>query len=186
MPNTLQEVLQQWDFSKHANPYTGNFLKKLGQCRTAGLGYHYYRCENPDCGHIHYQYHSCRNRHCPQCNWQKQEQWKYLRMNELLPVKFFHVVFTLPHELNALVMGNRVKLFKLLFDSAAYTLLTLSNDPKWIGAMPSITAVLHTWGQQLSFHTHVHCIVSGGGVDKDLNWVEPKKNQSMAICFPTR
>jgi len=111
--------------------------------------------------HVHYQYHGCRNRHCPACNWQKQEEWMEARMNELLPVKYFHV-FTLPHELNALVMGNRVKLFKLLFDSASHCLLTLGNDPKWLGAMPSISAVLHTWGQQLSFHPHLHCIVSGG------------------------
>lgn len=106
------------------------------------------------------------------------------RMNELLPVKYFHVVFTLPHELNALVMGNRVKLFKLLFDSASHCLLTLAGDPKWLGAVPSISAVLHTWGQQLSFHPHVHCIVSGGGVDKQLNWVDLKKDTPQGYLFP--
>lgn len=106
------------------------------------------------------------------------------RMNELLPVKYFHVVFTLPHELNSLVMGNRVKLFRLLFDSASHCLLTLARDPKWLGAVPSISAVLHTWGQQLSFHPHVHCIVSGGGVDKQMNWVNLKKDTPQGYLFP--
>lgn len=105
-------------------------------------------------------------------------------MNELLPVKYFHTVFTLPHELNSMVMGNRKILFKLLFDSAAYCLLKLCKDPKWLGAMPSITAVLHTWGQQLSFHPHVHCIVSGGGVDKNLKWYEMKKSAKYGYLFP--
>lgn len=106
------------------------------------------------------------------------------RMNELLPVKYFHVVFTLPHELNGLVMGNRTMLFKQLFESASHCLLTLGKDPKWLGAMPSISAVLHTWGQQLSFHPHVHCIVSGGGVDKQLNWVDLKKKTRKGYLFP--
>jgi hypothetical protein len=106
------------------------------------------------------------------------------RMSELLPVKYFHTVFTLPSELNSLVMGNRVALFKLLFDSASYCLLKLCNDPAWLGAMPSITAVLHTWGQQLSFHPHVHCIVSGGGVDKQNRWHEMKKSAKYGYLFP--
>jgi hypothetical protein len=106
------------------------------------------------------------------------------RMNELLPVKYFHVVFTLPHELNALVMGNRRILFNLLFDSAAHCLLTLCKDPKWLGAVPSITAVLHTWGQQLTFHPHVHCIVSGGGADKQNRWHNLKKSLRYGYLFP--
>lgn len=181
---TLQQVLQQGRIENNTNPYTGSVLAKLRDCRTSGMGYHHYQCDNPDCHHVHYQYHGCRNRHCPACNWQKQEEWMEARMNELLPVKYFHVVFTLPHELNALVMGNRVKLFKLLFDSASHCLLTLGNDPKWLGAMPSISAVLHTWGQQLSFHPHLHCIVSGGGIDKQLNWVNLKKDTHQGYLFP--
>jgi len=182
--HALQQVLQQGSVETHANPYTGSVLAKLRDCRTSVMGYHRFQCDNPACHHVHYQYHGCRNRHCPACNWQKQEEWMEARMNELLPVKYFHVVFTLPHELNALVMGNRVKLFKLLFDSASHCLLTLSNDPKWLGAVPSISAVLHTWGQQLSFHPHVHCIVSGGGVDKQLNWVNLKKDTHQGYLFP--
>lgn len=182
--HTLQQVLQQGGIENHSNPFTASVLTKLRDCRTSPMGYHQYQCDNPACHHVHYQYHGCRNRHCPGCNWQKQEEWMEARMNELLPVKYFHVVFTLPHELNALVMGNRVKLFKLLFDSASHCLLTLSGDPKWLGAVPSISAVLHTWGQQLSFHPHLHCIVSGGGVDKQLNWVNLKKDTHQGYLFP--
>jgi hypothetical protein len=181
---TLQQLLQQTQRDNSVNSYSNSVLLKLQNCRTSQLGYHHYRCENPDCGHVHYQYHSCRNRHCPACNWLKQDQWMEARMNELLPVKYFHVVFTLPHELNSLVMGNRTVLFKLLFDSAVHCLLTLSRDKKWLGAVPSITAMLHTWGQQLSFHPHLHCIVSGGGVDKELNWHDLKKKSHKGYLFP--
>lgn len=181
---TLQQILQQGAIENHANPFTGSVLSRLRDCRTSGMGYHRFQCDNPSCHHVHYQYHGCRNRHCPACNWQKQEEWMEARRNELLPVKYFHVVFTLPHELNALIMGNRVKLFRLLFDSASHCLLTLSGDPKWLGAVPSISALLHTWGQQLSFHPHVHCIVSGGGVDKQLNWVNLKKDTHQGYLFP--
>lgn len=134
--------------------------------------------------HVHYHYHSCHNRHCPSCNWQRQDEWQEARMNELLPVKYFHTVFTIPHELNPLVMGNRSTLFKLLFDSASYCLLKLCKDTKWLGAVPAITAVLHTWGQQLSFHPHVHCIVSGGGADKNHQWHNLKKSVKYGYLFP--
>ena len=97
-------------------------------------------------------------------------------MQELLPVKYYHVVFTLPHELNSLVMGHRKLLFKLLFDAAAATLLCFAKDPKYIGAVPGIISVLHTWGQQLSFHPHIHCIVSGGGITNDNIWKDAKRS----------
>ena len=180
----LQEVLHKSNSENVSNAFAKSVLTKLSNCRTSAMGYHYYQCDDSSCNHLHYQYHSCKNRHCPTCNWQKQEQWQEARINELLPVKYFHVVFTLPHELNSLFLGNRVALFKQLFDSASHCLLTLSADPKWLGAMPSITAVLHTWGQQLWFHPHLHCIVSGGGVDKDYNWVDLKKKTEFGFLFP--
>ena len=182
--HSIQHILRQTQPDANGNAFSQKVLLQLARCRTAALGYHHYQCDNADCRKVHYQYHSCRNRHCPSCNWQKQEQWMDARRNELLPVKYFHTVFTLPHELNSLVMGNRTILFKLLFDSAAYCLLTLCNDPKWLGATPSITAVLHTWGQQLSFHPHVHCIVSGGGADHDNVWHNLKKSEPYGFLFP--
>ncbi|HNX08008.1 MAG TPA: IS91 family transposase [Bacteroidales bacterium] len=182
--HTVQEILRQTPFNENFNPFSERVLNQLCQCRSAALGYHHYHCSDSNCRHVHYQYHSCHNRHCPSCNWQRHDEWQEARMNELLPVKYFHTVFTLPHKLNPLVMGNRTVLFKLLFDSAAYCLLKLCNDPKWLGAMPSITSVLHTWGQQLCFHPHVHCIVSGGGADKNYRWHNLKKSVKYGYLFP--
>lgn len=103
------------------------------------------------------------------------------RSTELLPVKYYHVVFTMPHELNAVCMGNRKLIFNLLMDSSWYTLQKFSADEKWMGATPGVISVLHTWGQQLSFHPHVHCIVSGGGVDKNGVWTEAKKSHNQYL-----
>lgn len=182
--NSLQQIIRLCAGAEHPNPYSAKVLAQLAACRSAALGYHYFQCDDPQCHYVHYRYHSCHNRHCPSCNWQKQEEWQEARMNELLPVKYFHTVFTLPHELNPLVMGNRKLLFKLLFDSASYCLLKLCNDPKWLGATPAITAVLHTWGQQLMFHPHLHCIVSGGGADKNHRWLNLKKSVKYGYLFP--
>jgi hypothetical protein len=106
-------------------------------------------------------------------------------MQELLPVKYYHVVFTLPHELNSLVMGQRKLLFKLLFDASAGTLLSFAKDEKYLGATPGIISVLHTWGQQLSFHPHIHCIVSGGGITMANEWKEATKND-WQFLFPVK
>ena len=146
------------------------------------------------CGAIKYQYHSCRDRHCPECGAIKKEEWIEARMQELLPVKYYHVVFTLPHELNSLVLGHRKLLYKLLFDASAQTLLTFAKDQKYLGAIPGIISVLHTWGQQLSFHPHIHCIVSGGGITDDSNWKDAKKNiyrflfplKAMSMVYKTK
>ncbi len=160
---TVQQILNRWH-QPSTHPQVNHVVKQLQQCRTAKLGYHLYQCTLDDCQKYHYQYHSCRNRHCPQCGSLQKQQWIEDRTAELLPTHYYHVVFTLPHELNGLILGNRVMLFKLLFDAAARTLLTFAADTKYLGATPGILMVLHTWGQQLSFHPHVHCIVSSGGL----------------------
>lgn len=107
------------------------------------------------------------------------------RLQELLPVKYYHVVFTLPHELSSLVLGHRELLFKLRFDASAGTLLQFCKDPKYLGAMPGIISVLHTWGQQLSFHPHIHSIISGGGILDDCGWKEGVKS-SYSFLFPLK
>ena len=174
---TIQQLLlkQNAPLSTTANVHVQNVLKRIMNCRTASLGYHVYRCCNEQCGHIKYQYHSCRDRHCPNCGAIKKQEWIQARTQELLPVKYYHVVFTLPHELNPVVLANRKPLFKLLFDASAQTLLCFAKDPKYLGATPGIISVLHTWGQQLSFHPHIHSIVSGGGMDLTHTWREAKK-----------
>lgn len=184
---TVQQILlkQHVPLSTSANVHVQNVLQRLKICRTAALGYHVYKCSDDECGHIKYQYHSCRDRHCPNCGAIKKQEWIEARMQELLPVKYYHVVFTLPHELNSLVMGHRKILYKLLFDASAQTLLSFAKDEKYMGAVPGIISVLHTWGQQLSFHPHIHCIVSGGGITDDNNWKEAKKN-GYRFLFPVK
>src|SRR5262245_10045151 len=140
-------------------------LRDLSVCRTQALGGHVRRCTG--CGLVEYRYHSCGNRHCPQCGGHKRAGWLDKRRSELLDVPYFHVVFTLPHTLGALVLGNRQLLYGLLFEAAAQTLLEVAANPRHLGARVGVLAVLHTWGQQLEHHPHVHCVVPGGGLACD-------------------
>lgn len=170
------------------NPHVEHVLNQLKSCRTAQLGYHLYKCNNNDCMKLKYQYHSCRNRHCPACGSMQKEQWVDDRRSELLPISYYHIVFTLPHELNSIILGNRKVLYKLLFDATAETLLDFAKNPKHLGAIPGILAVLHTWGQQLSFHPHLHCIVSGGGMIKTKDgmiWKNAVRNKD-DFLFPVK
>jgi Putative transposase/Transposase zinc-binding domain len=134
-------------------------------CRTAALGGHVERCE--DCAHTRIAYNSCRNRHCPKCQWPAAQAWMAARQAELLPVPYFHVVFTLPAALGAIAYQNKAKLYGLLFTAAAETLTTIAGDPQHLGADIGVTAVLHSWGQNLQHHPHVHCIVPAGGLSPD-------------------
>ncbi len=142
-------------------PEQARTLRAIGRCRTAALGGHLDVCT--DCGHQSPSYNSCRDRHCPKCQWLAQARWVQRRTERLLPVPYFHVVFTLPAELRAIAMLNRRLVFDTLFASASSTLLTLGRDPKRLGALLGVTTVLHTWTRDLRFHPHVHCIVTGGG-----------------------
>jgi hypothetical protein len=177
---TLQQILlkQHAPSGISTNVHVQNVLQRLKICRTAALGYHVYRCSDDECGHIKYQYHSCRDRHCPNCGAIKKQEWIEARTQELLPVKYYH-------ELNSLVMGHRKILYKLLFDASAQTLLCFARDEKYLGATPGIISVLHTWGQQLSFHPHIHCIVSGGGITDDNVWKNATKNE-WCFLFPVK
>lgn len=183
---TVQQLLQQMPTWKDLTaPGSHAVLSRIERCRTADFGYHAYRCTDSDCGAIQYVYHSCRNRHCPQCGNSKKEEWIEARMKELLPVKYYHAVFTIPHQLNSLVMGNRTAMFTLLFDAASHTLMQFAKDERHLGAQPGIIAVLHTWGQQLTFHPHIHCIVSGGGIDTNKRWKEAVKAKHKFL-FPAK
>lgn len=185
--NERRQLLQTKIFG-HAqvagfNSYSRAVLSRLNRCHTAGIGVHHYRCSNGECGAKHYQYHSCGNRHCPSCGGTKRMLWVEDRMGELLPTTYFHLVFTLPQELRSVCMGNRTLLFGLLFKAAQYTILTLSKDEKYIGATPGIVSILHTNGQDLSFHPHIHNIVSGGGIDNAGRWIKEKRANGV-FCFP--
>jgi hypothetical protein len=155
-------------------------LSALGLCRTAALGGHLDRCA--DCGLERPAYNSCRNRHCPKCQSLARHRWLEARRERLLPVHHFHVVFTLPSELRALFRSDRRTLCALLMRTAAHTLLELGRDERHLGAQLGLTAVLHTWSRDLSWHPHVHCVVTGGGLRDDGTWraTEP------GFLFPVR
>jgi len=129
----------------------------ITSCRTDILGSHADYCES--CEHIQISYNSCRNRHCPKCQGSKQQAWVQNQLAKLLPVSYFHVVFTILQELNAVMLQNQGLLYSILMKSAGDTLVELAKDPKYLGALTGVTAVLHTWGQNLAFHPHVHCLV---------------------------
>ena len=140
-------------------------MRAIEICRTAALGGHVERC-----GHCPYQrisYNSCRNRHCPKCQNLERSKWLARRKGELLPVEYFHVVFTIPEQLNQLALANKQTVYKILFQASAETLQTIAADPKHLGAEIGFFSILHTWGQNLLHHPHVHCVVSGGGLSPD-------------------
>jgi hypothetical protein len=140
-------------------------LDAIARCRTAALGGHRDACLN--CGHQAISYNSCRNRHCPKCQTAARDRWLQKRQQELLPVGYFHLVFSVPHELVPLIWQNKRQLFSLLFEASAATLLEVFADPKHLGAQTGFLSILHTWGQTLTAHPHIHCVVPGGGLATD-------------------
>jgi hypothetical protein len=145
-------------------------------CRTAALGGHVDQCDQ--CGHCAISYNSCRNRSCPKCQAAARAQWLTEREAELLPVEYFHVVFTLPQQIARLALQNARRIYSILFRAVAETLLTIAADPKRLGAAIGFLAVLHSWGQNLHFHPHIHCVVPGGGISPDnLRWIPCRKYQ---------
>jgi hypothetical protein len=148
-------------------------LEAIRNCRTAVMGGHLAECE--ECGHQQYSYHSCKNRSCPKCHGKDTLAWLQKREAELLPVRHFHLVFTLPQELRDPVRRNQKKLYDVLVRSAVDSLATVGLDPKFVGGKLGILAVLHTWTRALEHHPHVHMLVPAGGLDKDGVWRESRK-----------
>ena len=154
-------------------------LEALQSCRTAALGGHLDACD--ECGFLKISYNSCRNRNCPKCQGLHKEMWVIQREEELLPIAYFHVVFTLPHELNGLCLHNPRFMYDLLFEAAWHVLKSFGDDVQWLGAQSAATMILHTWGQNLQLHPHVHCIVPNGGIRTDGTWQNPRKGNSQFI-----
>lgn len=151
-----------------SNSWQYRTLQAIRRCRTKELGGHIDKCTH--CNKLHISYNSCRNRHCPTCQGHKREEWIQARSQELLPVPYFHVVYTVPKELNSLFMHYPKELYKTLFKTSWETLQQFGENPKHLGAKMGMIGVLHTWGQNLSLHPHLHCIVPGGGVTNAGNW----------------
>jgi hypothetical protein len=155
-------------------------MRAIVACRTALLGGHLEACDT--CGEPRYTYHSCRNRHCPKCQTRAKERWLEARQRELLATPYFHVVFTLPHQLNALAQGNPRLIYRCLFDAAAHTLLQFGASPRWLGGQLGATLILHTWGQTLTQHIHVHALVTGGALTPAGEWRAAKRG----FLFPVK
>ena len=160
-------------------------MSAIEQCRTAALGGHALRCDA--CDHEEISYNSCRNRHCPKCQARAAQRWLEARQADLLPVEYYHVVFTLPEPISALAYANKAVIYRLLFDVAAETLSTIAADPKHLGAQIGATLVLHTWGSALTHHPHVHGIVPGGGLTPDgERWVACRRGFFLPVRVLSR
>lgn len=182
---TLGGLLQQYGgsyISQNRVPEQHrSLIHLLSACRTTGLGSHFEKCDS--CSYIGKANNSCRNRHCPGCQQKDKLEWLDKRMKELLPVGYYHLVFTLPHELNALCQQNKKVMYGLLFKAASQTLLELTCDVKHLGADIGLIAVLHTWGQNMKEHPHLHCIMPAGGLSFDRgHWVHTRKTNNFFIA----
>lgn len=169
---TINDIIaKNWNtvLDLNLNTHQIRHLHNISKCHTAHLGGTMTKCQS--CNHLQYKYHSCRNRHCPSCQGSKREEWIQRQQKYLLDVPYFHVVFTLPSELRSLCLHKPKLLYSLLFKASWETIDTLSKDTKYLGAQTGMTCILHTWSQNLSLHPHLHCIVPGGGLSKNGNWV---------------
>lgn len=183
----VADVLQlKYDQIEHlaANSWQARTLYALAACRTAQLGGHIDRCDNPECRALHLSYNSCRNRHCPKCQGHKRLEWVQKREADLLNTSYFHVVFTLPSELNTLALHQPEVLYTRLFKTAWSVLQSFAANHHFLGAKIGMVAVLHTWGQNLSLHPHLHCIIPGGGLTIANKWKASKGNSK--YLFPVK
>jgi hypothetical protein len=162
-------------------------MSAIENCRTAALGGHVLRCDNTKCGHTEIAYCSCRNRHCPKCQSTAAREWLVERETELLPVPYFHLVFTLPGQIADIAYQNKAVIYDLLFKASSETMLTIAADPKHLGARIGMLSVLHTWGSAMIHHPHVHMIVPGGGFSPDgKSWVSCRPNFFLPVRVLSR
>jgi hypothetical protein len=162
-------------------------MSAIERCRTAALGGHVARCENEACAHTVIAYNSCRNRHCPKCQGAAAQEWLAERQAELLPVPYFHLVYTLPGPITDIAYQNKAVIYDILFKASAEATLTIAADPKHLGARIGITSVLHTWGSAMTHHPHVHMILPGGGLSEDgSRWIACRANFFLAVRVLSR
>ena len=173
--------------AEHAATLSNGQRRVMGAieaCRTPALGGHVEQCA--DCGEVRIAYNSCRDRHCPKCQGLARAQWLIDRQAELLPVPYFHVVFTMPAPVAAIALQNKAVVYDILFKAVAETVRTIAADPKHLGAETGMIAVLHTWGQALFHHPHVHCIVPGGGLTPDGRWMTCRRRFFLSVRVLSR
>jgi len=184
----VQDIFEQYGLayiqSHNLSSVQSKAFRDILHCRTAAMGGHVDICDV--CGFQRNSYNSCRNRHCPKCQTLAKEQWIEKQEQNLLNVGYFHVVFTLPDDLNPVLYQNQKILYDLFFKAVSETLLELGLDKKYLGAKLGVTAVLHTWGQNLCYHPHIHCIIPGGGLTADGKWVYSRKKFFMPVKVLSR
>lgn len=184
----IQDIFNQFGDSyleTHTlSPVQGKAFRAIQNCRTSALGAHIDTCD--ECGFEKISYNSCRNRHCPKCQTLPKEQWVEKQNDCLLNTSYFHLVFTLPEELNTIMLQNQKTAYGLFFKAVSETLTQLCADEKYLGAKPGTTAVLHTWGQNLCYHPHIHCIVTGGGLTADSKWQSSRKKFFLPVKVLSR
>jgi hypothetical protein len=172
------EYLQK--FGERMPPSHRRAFKDILRCRTPAMGGHVFECNH--CGRLQYAYHSCRNRSCPKCHKSDDQAWLQRREKELLPVPYYHVIFTLTHEFSGFMRLYQQDLYGLLIKSAADSILKLTADPHYVGGLVGVMAVLHTWDSNLSYHLHVHCLVTGGGLSSDgRTWMPARDNYLVPV-----
>lgn len=181
--NILENFQPAYETSHGLTPQQRKVLGSIKACKTERLGKKLYRCE--DGVHEHIVFHSCRDRHCPHCQHRAREQWIDKRLERLLPVKYYHVVFTLPSEFRVMVMYNRELIYNLLLIKVAEVLKEFFADPRYIGGIGGFMAILHTWGQMLQFHPHVHLIIPAVGLSDAGEWILPKRREK-DFLFPRK
>ena len=164
------------------NGWQWRTLHAIRRCRTADMGGHIDQCDQ--CGYLHISYNSCRNRHCPKCQGQQREAWMEARQADLLPVPYFHVVFTLPQAINRICLYQPAIVYNILFSTVWSTIQSFAADAKYLGATTGMITILHTWGQTLSLHPHLHCIIPAGGITKDSVWKFTRNNGK--FLFPVK
>ena len=172
---------------KEKNKIIGYKQKVIGairKCKTGELGAHKYICD--ECGYEEIAYNSCRNRHCPNCQAGKKLKWIEARKEEVLNVKYYHVVFTIPSEIYLIALQNEEKMYKILFKASSETLQELARDKKYLGAEIGFFSILHTWGQNLMYHPHVHCVVTGGGLTETNKWKEKEEDFFIPVKVMSR
>jgi len=176
----IHRCLDRYADGHRLSPRQWQVCAHIGDCRTAALGGFAWACDS--CGHHQHVFHACRDRHCPRCQRSASEQWCARQREAVLPVTYYHVVFTLPHDLNPWVEAQPRLLYALLFEAAWATLSTFAADPKRLGGRLGMTAVLHTWGQALTRHVHLHCLIPGGAIAADGSWHAARST----MLFPVR
>jgi hypothetical protein len=181
MQTVLSRFLPGYEQHRRLSPDQGKVCYAIGACRTEVLGGQYVHCDQ--CDFTQHRYHSCRNRHCPKCQHHATQQWCEQQLQQVLPVNYFHVVFTLPHEINPWVQCHADVIYRCLFQSVWRTIKRFGQDPKRLNGNMGMTAVLHTWGQNLSQHVHLHCLIPGGALSQDQRqWQSAKSN----YLFPVK